>query len=71
MSEPIFKTLYTNSQEVDVSKQFGNFKYAVPEHEPIQLTNGMWLHTYRLTRYDDTSAGGDSDVEYDSWKENL
>ena len=60
-----------NSQSIDVDKDFANYKYAISEHEPIQLSNGEWLHTYCCTRYNDHDPHGDIDVEQDAFNNEL
>lgn len=45
------KTYQTEEQHLDVNRWFADYKSAIPEHPPIQLSNGLWLHTYRLTPY--------------------
>jgi hypothetical protein len=59
------KTIETKKYELDVDRVFAHYKYAVPEHDPIKLSNGNYLHVYRVTRYDDFDPQGDSDVEQD------
>lgn len=40
------------------------YKYAIPEHEPILLSNGLYLYSYRVTPYDEYDAAyGDFDEE--------
>lgn len=63
----MIKTIITKTENIDVNKEFWFYKYAIPEHEPIKLSDGTWLHTYRLTRYDFE----DSDVEQDAVNEEL
>lgn len=54
---------------IDVNGIFKQYKYARQEHYPIRLSNGMWLHTYRITEYDYEDTHGDSDYENDSFTE--
>lgn len=49
------------------TKLLSQYKYAIPEHTPIELSNGLWLHTYKVTRYDDFGhPAGDQDSEQDA-----
>ena len=50
-----------------INSMFRGYKYAIPEHPPIKLSNGQWLHTYRLTKYNDNNVTGDEDVEQDAY----
>lgn len=54
---------------IDVNQVFRIYKYAVQEHLPIKLSNGMWLHTYRVTESEYDNPHGDSDYENDSFTE--
>jgi len=45
-------SIQRKERNLDVNEEFRFYKYAIPEHAPIKLSNGMWLHTYRLTPYD-------------------
>lgn len=56
-------TITRPSSEIDVNREFVNYKYAIPEHSPIRLSDGSYLHTYRVTRYNDFDPQGDQDVE--------
>lgn len=56
---------------IDVNKEFTNYKYAKPEHTPIRLSNGKYLHTYKLTPYNDYSASGDEDIEAEAVEREL
>ena len=60
----IIKSIQTNSEILDVNKVFKHYKYAIPEHEPIKLSNNLWLHTYRLTKHDiwDNIFGEEDDL---------
>jgi hypothetical protein len=58
-------TVQTSSKDVDVSAW--SYKYVIREHAPIKLSNGMYLHTFRATEYNNNYAGGDSDEEYDAF----
>ncbi len=50
-------------EKIDVNQVFRFYKYAIPEHSPIKLSNGSWLHTYRLTRYDEIEEIHGSDEQ--------
>jgi hypothetical protein len=63
----MIKTIQTKTATIDVNSLFRNYKYAIQEHAPIRLSNGMWLHTYRLTKYNDSDPHGDQDVERDAF----
>lgn len=54
---------------IEVNNVFRIYKYARQEHEPIQLSNGMWLHTYRITEYEHDNPHGDDDIENDTYTE--
>lgn len=54
---------------IDVNRTFKHFKYAKQEHYPLMLSNGMWLHTYRVTEHDYEDPHDDSDYENDSYTE--
>lgn len=47
----------------DVNSYFKHYKYIKQEHYPIKLSNGMWLHTYRIIDYDYDNPHGDTDIE--------
>lgn len=49
--------------EIDINKEFSNYRFALPEHPPIKLSNGKYLHTYRVTEYLDFEPAGDPDTE--------
>jgi len=68
---PTIRTIQSNTECIDVNDVFRNYKYAIPEHAPILLSNGNWLHTYRLTRYNDVCPGGDPDIEQDAYEREL
>lgn len=59
-------SIQTKSESIDVNQEFRHYKYAIPEHTPIRLSNGMWLHTYRVTKYNDYDPY-DIDVEQDAF----
>ena len=56
-------------QDFDASKM--PYKYAIPEHEPIKLSNGLWLHSYRVTKYNDFEPAGDPDIEQESFNNEM
>mgnify|MGYP001569855465 CR=1 FL=1 len=58
------------TQDLDVEKEFRMYKYAIPEHEPIKLSNNNYLHVYRVTKY---SGGlhGDPDEEQAAYEREL
>lgn len=58
-------------QYIDVNKVFAQYKYAIAEHEPIRLSNGMYLHSYKVTKYNDHSPAGDIDAEQDAFDNEL
>jgi len=47
------------------------YKYAIPEHEPIKLSNGNYLLSFRVTPYFDNDPQGDSDVEQECFDNEL
>jgi hypothetical protein len=47
------------------------YKYAIQEHLPLKLSNKMWLHSYRVTNYNDQSQTGDIDVEEDCFNNEM
>ena len=51
--------------DLDVNEFFKYEKYAIPEHEPIKLSNDNYLHTYRITSYESLTSDpfGDFDDE--------
>jgi hypothetical protein len=55
--------------EIDVNKL--PYKYAIPEHEPIKLSNGNYLLSFRVTKYFDNSPCGDEDVEQNCFDNEL
>jgi hypothetical protein len=57
------------TQEFDVNKM--PYKYAIPEHGPIQLSNRMWLHTYKVSMYNDQDPSGDIDIENEIFNQEL
>lgn len=64
-------SIQTDSQDIDVETQFRNYKFASPEHEPIKLSNGKWLHSYKVTKYNDHDPHGDQDVEQESFEREI
>lgn len=64
-------SIQRSSADIDVNSEFRNYKYAIPEHEPIKLSNGMWLHTYKVTAYNDHAPAGDEDVEQESFEREM
>jgi hypothetical protein len=70
---PDFKTRIISVQQptdaIDVNNVFRVYKYARQEHLPIKLSNGMWLHTYRVTEHDYDNPHGDEDYENDCFIE--
>jgi len=52
---------------IDINKEFAYYKYAIPECEPIKLSNGNYLHVYKVTKYSrDSYIYGDIDEEMDT-----
>jgi len=49
------------TSEIDVNKF--PYKYAISEHEPIKLSNGNYLLSFRVTNYNDSEPSGDQDIE--------
>lgn len=47
------------------------YKFAIPEHEPIKLSNGKYLRSYRVTKYNDHEPAGDADVEHDAFEREM
>ena len=64
-------TLRRPSNIIDVEKEFRFYKHAIPEHEPIKLSDGSWLHTYRVTKYNLDYAGGDIDEEQEAFDREM
>ena len=62
-------TLQLELRQPDISGM--PYKYVVPEHEPIKLSNGLWLHTFRVTSYDDQDPSGDPDVEQEAFDNEM
>jgi hypothetical protein len=54
-------TFQWNSKDFDVNTM--PYKYAISEHPPIKLSDGTWLHSYKVTKYNDSEPAGDPDVE--------
>ena len=69
----MIKTIQTNSPEIDVNVYFRDYKYAIQEHAPIKLSNGNWLHSYRVTKYqnDGMSLHEDMDEEQDAFEREM
>jgi len=63
-------TIQTKTWFIDKSKEFKNYKYAIPEHKPILLSTGLWLHIYKVTKYDDYNIAGDIDIEEEQFNNN-
>lgn len=59
-----------STQDIDVANEFRMYKYAVSEHEPIKLSNGNWLHVYRVTNYL-SGAHGDPDEEQSAFEKEM
>ena len=49
---------------------FRMYKYAIPEHAPIKLSNGKWLHSYKVTNYDEDMRG-DLDEEQECFEREV
>ena len=64
-------SIQLKEQFIDVNKVFAQYKYAIAEHQPIRLSNGMYLHSYKVTRYNDHSPIGDIDVENESFENEM
>ena len=58
------------TQNIDMEKEFRGYKYAIPEHPSIKLSNGNWLHTYRVTKYGQ-GPHGDPDEEQDAFEREM
>jgi hypothetical protein len=61
-------TIQRSSPDIDTEKEFRMYKYAIPECEPIKLSNGMYLHVYKVTQYNDQNPAGDEDEEQDAFE---
>ena len=62
---------FQSSEEVpNLEKYFRHFKFAIPEHPPIKLSNNRFLHSYRVTSYD-TGPYGDEDEEQEVFDQEL
>jgi hypothetical protein len=62
-------TFQWKTEEFDVNKM--PYKYAIPEHQPIHLSNGMWLHTYKVSMFDDTNPSGDIEIENEIFNQEI
>ena len=61
-------TLIRKTKKIDVNEEFKFYKYAIPEHEPIKLSTGEYLHIYRVAEYDKQDCQGiDFDVEEEAF----
>jgi len=46
------------------STEYAQYKFMIPEHKPIKLSNGSYLHTFKVTEYNqEDKIYGDSDEE--------
>jgi hypothetical protein len=63
-------TFQWKTETVDLEKDLWTYKYALQEHPPIKLSNGMWLHSYRVTPFSN-DPGGDPDEEQESFEREL
>jgi hypothetical protein len=61
-------TIQLELRHPDVSRM--PYKYVIPEHEPIKLSSGLWLHILRVTDYNDSEPSGDPDIEQEAFKTN-
>jgi len=59
----------TKSEEIDINML--PYKYAIPERHPIKLSDGSWLHIYRVTNYNDQNPQGDEDVEQEAFENEM
>lgn len=64
-------SIQRNSQHLDVDREFAHYKFAIPEHEPIKLSNDLWLHSYRVTKYNESPCFADPDTEQDSFENEM
>lgn len=66
-------TIQTKEKDIDVNKVFRQYKYAIQEHPPIKLSNGNYLHTYKLTKYqnDGMSLHEDMDEEQEAFEREM
>lgn len=71
MANKTIQTVILPSDQIDVNNVFRNYKYAVPEMNPVKLSNGMWLHCYALTNFNDCDPAGDIDVEQDCFDNEM
>lgn len=53
------------------SRELRNVKRAIAEHEPIKLSNGTWLHSYKITQFEANDAYGDADEEQEAVNREL
>lgn len=60
-----------DTETINVSSEFRHYKYAIQEHAPIKLSNGKWLHTYRVTKYKSFDPYGDGDEEQDAFEREM
>ena len=65
--------LFTRSgQDINLAKEFKHYKAAIRICPPKRLEDGGYLHTYRVTEYDDQDAQGvDLDEEQEAFNREL
>jgi len=63
-------TYMSKEKDIDVNDIFRNYKYAIPEMNPKKLSNGTWLHVYKVTNYS-KDAHGDFDEESDAYDREM
>lgn len=55
-----------DSEEINVEEVFRHYKFAIAEHPPIKLSTGKWLHSYRVSYYND-QVHGDPETEEEAF----
>lgn len=59
---------------LNVNEVFKSCKYAIPECEPIKLSNGNWMHIYKVTPYGretDENYNDIDEIEEDTFNREL
>lgn len=65
-------TIQRSTPDIDIKSEFSNYKYAVHEMQPVKLSNGLYLHVIRVTKYStDDYMYGDPDVEQETFNNEL
>ncbi len=59
----MIKTVIHPTQDIDVNRVFSNYKYAIPEFPAKKLSDGTWLHCYKVTKYDNDGMSLHEDLD--------